>query len=123
MPTPPPGSTSAPTLPADADIDQLVEARRPVPDPATMYVDDGHGHDHAEQSTSSAADVAAATAVAMWSWRFDDTPTRLADTLAGVATPEVIAALAPAPTELDRRRVAGEVAWAIVTPGPTVADP
>jgi hypothetical protein len=60
--------------------------------------------------------VASAVAVAIWSWRFDDPPDRLAQTLAGLASPDVIAAATPPTVELDRRRSVGEVAWALATP-------
>ena len=68
-------------------------------------------------------DVAAGVAVAFWSWRFDDPADRLAVALAGAATPEVVGSLSPTASELDRRRVVGEVAWAFAVPGPAVADP
>jgi hypothetical protein len=121
VPPAPPTSTPTSPPPVDADVELLVRLQRPVPDP-TPHVDDGHGDDHGAPATASAEHVAALTAVAMWSWRFDDPPTRLVDALAALATPELIAGLSPSPTERARRRDAGEVAWAIVTAGPTVTE-
>ena len=119
-------STSSPTtsssvvatLPADADVTDLVRARRPAPDPTVVYVDDGAGHSDGAPEQTAPSEVASAVAVAIWSWRFDDPPDRLAQALTGLASPDVIAAATPSTTELDRRRSVGEVAWALAAPSP-----
>ena len=82
-----------------------------------MYVDDGAGHTDDAPAQGAPSEVASAVAVAIWSWRFDDPPDRLARTLNGLASPDVIAAATPPTLELDRRRSVGEVAWALATPG------
>ena len=111
---PPTTSAVTTTLPADAPVEDLVAARRPIPAAGPVDVEDGHDHPSEVDTDEAAGDVAAAVAVALWSWRFDDQPAQLLQALTGIASPGVIAAITPSVDELERRRAVGEVAWAIV---------
>ena len=118
-----PPSTS--TLPADADIDQLVTARRPLPQLMPVDGDTGDGRSDAGDAAAldAASDLAAAATVALWSWRYDDPPDRFTTALAPMVASDVVARLAVSGGELQRRQSAGEVSWAMVTAATASADP
>ena len=110
---------TAPPLPADAPVEQLVEARRPAPDPAAADLDD----DGLDVAVAEPDEVAAAVAVALWSWRFDDPADRLSQTVGSSVSADVLAGLEVSADELERRRTVGEVSWAFATLGEAVTDP
>ena len=102
--------TPSTTKPELAD---LVAAGRPPLSDVTV-VDDGHVHRHHHAPGEHASWAATTAVVSGWTWRFDDTPDRLREQLASIASNDLIAQLSPTPEQAAERTAAGEVSWAIV---------
>lgn len=97
----------------EAELSDLVAAGRP-PLSDVEVVDDGHVHRHHHAPDEHASWAATTVVVSTWTWRFDDTPDRLREQLAGIASNDLIAQLSPTPEQAAERAAAGEVSWVIV---------